>query len=161
MQLNNNQIDHIKQLFFSLTNSLDSISYPINESIDCLTDAIQINVDPMIYFSKPRQTHEYLTFGAWRVMTNNQALALTQQSESIRCFGINSFDGQSDHIKNEYWVLPKCWLEKNVNQWAFHVVLDENTMPKERAWLQIDAIIQRINQSDSFFLDQHYSSVKK
>ena len=91
MLLNNKIIDELKGEFDNFTDSIGVIQLNLSEKNDYLTLAAGISIEPIIYFGKPKQIVEYLAFGAWQILSNDEVNDCLTVNSDLRCFGINSF----------------------------------------------------------------------
>ena len=159
MLLNNKIIDELKGEFDNFTDSIGVIQLNLSEKNDYLTLAAGISIEPIIYFGKPKQIVEYLAFGAWQILSNDEVNDCLTVNSDLRCFGINSFQEKSETVDSEYWVLPKLWFEQHESTSSLNVVIDCRNQTKELVWHQIIDVINQINQSNIEINRQFYQSV--
>ncbi|MEK9727661.1 MAG: isochorismate synthase [Candidatus Margulisiibacteriota bacterium] len=133
-------------------------TFPCMASVDILSIAANANITPSIYFSKPNQTEEYVSFGAWRLLTNSDLKKMLQKIDfPIRYFGINAF-ATNTNLPKEYWVMPIMWLEKTSHGTQIHVLLDLESNSKEDAFKQLDAVNSAINFKSNLSTNQTYQT---
>ena len=146
MQLNNGHNYKINQYVINTTEKLSVFSIPVSFKQPLLGLARTCSVSPLMYFSKPNQTSEYLAVGAWEVLTNT---ALDEELKStfkkIRFFGMNSFlkDGNDP---SDFWMLPILWLEKIDQKSALNVVVDKRNATSKEIIEKINNIITALSR---------------
>ena len=156
MQLNNTVLTQIKEAMNHQQDSFFQLTLPQETDFDCLQVASQSNVDEIIYFSKPKQSIEYLAFGAWRVLNNADLKRILDSNNSdTRWFGINAFSSKSKKIA-EYWVLPKVWFEKSNRKVQLNIVIDLENSTKDACLESILKIIEKIDTTKKPIEEQVY-----
>ena len=156
MQLNRTFIDKIKKSVNQQNGTLYQLTWTYESELDCLQVASQTDINEIIYFSKPKQTIEYLAFGAWRVANNKMVRKILNTNKSdTRWFGINAFSSESKK-RTEYWVLPKVWFEKSKNSVEINIVIDLEKDTQDSCLDQIVNILKKIDTSTHSLQDQSY-----
>jgi isochorismate synthase len=157
MQLNKTQRTGLLHALNECNDPFFYYSFPLDFDFNCLETAASSSVHPCIYFSKPQQRQEYLSFGAWRIGSSHELNAVIKQSreKSLRLFGINAFSKMSKSPL-QYWVLPIIWFDKNKSQTMVHVVIDLEAQSKEDGLLKLNQILEAINPNQSSLMNQVY-----
>lgn len=142
MRLNN--VRQLERDCLLVSHDLRVISMPVSGGIDPLLLGASLSISPIIYFSKPQQVVEYLAIGSWYMLDTAGAQRMTHDYGDICCFGAHSFflGNHSD----EYWIVPKIWLEKTAGQWMLHVVMDCIQQSSVDAWAMILPILEAMEK---------------
>ena len=145
MQLSSHLLSKLKETLNQKNDSLIHFTWPLDSDFYCLQVAAQSNVEKIIYFSKPKQTKEYLAFGAWRILNNKELKqTLDLNNSDTRWFGINAFSSESKKI-TEYWVLPKVWFEKSNDSVHLNIVIDIEKNSKDTCLNSILDVLEKID----------------
>ena len=68
-------------------------SIDVNLDHSFLTVARDSPISPLMYFSKPNQTNEYLSVDAWNVLTSIEVNShLNSHFKDVRFFGLQAFE---------------------------------------------------------------------
>ena len=121
MPLNEAILERVHRAIRQSRSTVLTASLPDNVAL--LPLASHLPMAPIIYFSTPKKTMEYLAVGAWHIdpiQTVHSRLCDTDAP--IRCFGVSAFRPSS--YNNPYWVTPFLWIEGCSGQWELHIVVD-------------------------------------
>ena len=84
---------------------------------------------------------------------------LNLTAENIRLFGINTFDSNAIDIENQFWVLPKVWLENHENHWQMNVVVDIRHQSLDDCWAKLTNIFKAMQTKKNIDFDQTFYQV--
>ncbi|MEC8678458.1 MAG: isochorismate synthase [Candidatus Margulisiibacteriota bacterium] len=116
--------------------------YSIDVNLDhsFLTVARDSHISPLMYFSKPNQTKEYLSVGAWNILTsievNNH---LNSDCKDVRFFGLQAFSANEGE-PSDFWLLPILWFEKQEHKTTLNVVVNKLSTPTNQ-------IVDKVNNA--------------
>ena len=106
-------------------NKVSVFSIDVNLDHSFLTVARDSRISPLMYFSKPNQTKEYLSVGAWKILTSIDVNShLNSDYKHVRFFGLQAF-ASHEGAPYDFWILPVLWFEKKDNKTILNVVINK------------------------------------
>ncbi len=162
MQLSNHQLNQIKTAFNACKDDIETHDVMVELNMFLLQALADWPVTPLMYFSKPNQTIQYVGIGSWAMMDNREAQEFLNEtpSKKIHLFGGNAFNKTipSSDWQAECWVLPKIMIIQTTTETVCRFIFDKRQ--KENTWKCLEKVLQQLCQKQlSGHQKQDYQSL--